>query len=102
MVNEIIFQAIVNKASDIYIEPSSKGLEVKYTINGIIKEVMIIPNHLSKSVISRIKIMSGIEQTKKTQTGIIKINLEDKKFDLMVSIVPTNNKEKVVILIKEV
>ncbi|MEN3015573.1 MAG: type IV-A pilus assembly ATPase PilB [bacterium] len=101
LVNQIIFHAISDKASDIHIEPWPKEVVVRYRMDGILHEIMRIPKHILAPMVSRIKIMSALDiaERRKPQDGKIHLKYEGRDFDLRVSTVPTVNGEKVVMRI---
>lgn len=101
LVNQIIFHAISDKASDIHIEPWPKEVVVRYRMDGILHEIMRIPKHLLAPMVSRIKIMSALDiaERRKPQDGKIHLKYEGRDFDLRVSTIPTVNGEKVVMRI---
>ncbi|MFN4219935.1 MAG: GspE/PulE family protein, partial [bacterium] len=101
LVNQIIFHAISDKASDIHIEPWPKEVVVRYRMDGILHEIMRIPKHILAPMVSRIKIMSALDiaERRKPQDGKIHLKYEGREFDLRVSTIPTVNGEKVVMRI---
>ena len=101
IVNEIIVDAVNKNASDIHFDPSKKNIKVRIRIDGILFDYAIIPNEFKKNMISRIKMISGmnIMETRLPQDGAIKTRLQDKLLDLRVSSLPTNAGEKLVIRI---
>lgn len=101
LVDGIIVQAIEKKASDIHIEAFENIMKVRYRIDGIMQEVMKFSKALQPSIISRIKIMSGLNITEKRlpQDGRINIILKSKAIDMRISILPTIAGEGVVIRI---
>ncbi|MEK7275640.1 MAG: ATPase, T2SS/T4P/T4SS family, partial [Candidatus Desantisbacteria bacterium] len=101
LVDGIIVQAIEKKASDIHIEAFENIMKVRYRIDGIMHEVMKFSKALQPSIISRIKIMSGLNITEKRlpQDGRINVMLKNKAIDMRISILPTIAGEGVVIRI---
>ena len=101
LVDGIIVQAIEKKASDIHIEAFENIMKIRYRIDGIMQEVMNLSKALQPSIISRIKIMSGLNITEKRlpQDGRLNINLKNKAIDMRISILPTIAGEGVVIRI---
>ena len=98
LVNSIIERAIVERASDIHIEPREKDLEVRMRIDGIMRQILTVPKDLQNSVISRIKIMSGMDiaERRLPQDGRFNVRVRDKDIDLRVSTLPTVFGEKIV------
>lgn len=101
IVNEIILDAIKNKASDIHFDPYEKGLKIRIRIDGKLSDYSLVPAYVQKNMITRIKIISGmnITESRVPQDGAIKNTLENIDVDLRVSCLPTNLGEKVVIRI---
>ena len=94
----IIQQAIREKASDIHIEPSQRGVRIRYRIDGVLNETMTVPKHIMNPLLSRFKIMAelNIAERRIPQDGRIPIRHEGKDFDLRVSSLPTMFGEKIV------
>lgn len=101
IVNEIIMDAANKKASDIHFDPLFEHMKVRIRIDGELIDYSIVPNSLKKNLITRIKIISGmnITEVRLPQDGAIKTRLKDIDLDLRVSCVPTSNGEKIVIRI---
>lgn len=101
LVNSIINDSIDKGASDIHFEPSEEKLQIRFRIDGILKKIMDVPKYAIQQVISRIKIMSGlnIAESRKPQDGQAKMNHRGFLLDLRVSILPTHFGEKAVIRI---
>lgn len=101
VVNEILYDASKRGASDIHFDPEVEMMKVRIRIDGELKDYTTIPNTLKKNLITRIKIMSGmnITEVRLPQDGAIKVNIKDIQLDLRVSSLPTNEGEKIVIRI---
>ncbi|MGQ9455132.1 MAG: GspE/PulE family protein [Armatimonadota bacterium] len=99
--NTIIIQAIKDEASDIHVEPEARGVRVRYRIDGVLHEVMPLPKYIDKPLVSRLKIMSGMDIAERRipQDGRIPIRYENKDYDLRVSCLPTIHGEKIVMRI---
>jgi type IV pilus assembly protein PilB len=99
MVNSIIIEAIKVEASDIHLEPRDKELLVRYRIDGLLRDMTVLPANVQQPVISRIKIMSkmDIADRRKPQDGSARIRMGDREIDLRVSTLPTIYGEKIVI-----
>jgi len=97
----IIQQAIREGASDIHIEPEKRGVRIRYRIDGVLNEIMTVPNHIKQPLIARFKIMAdlNIAERRVPQDGRIPIRTEGKDYDLRVSTVPTLAGEKIVMRI---
>lgn len=101
IVNEIIVDAIKKHASDIHFDPTSVCLMVRIRIDGELQDYAKIPLTLMRNVITRIKIISGmnITETRLPQDGAIKNAIESVSLDLRVSSLPVVGGEKIVIRI---
>lgn len=101
IVNDIILDAIKRGASDIHFDPMEECLLVRIRIDGELQDYAQIPNVLKKNVITRIKIISGmnITEMRMPQDGAIKKVIENMPLDLRVSSMPCINGEKMVIRI---
>jgi len=100
LTDAIIKQAIIAKASDIFIEPLEKALRIRYRVDGIIREVDRMSKNLHFPVISRIKIMSNLDisEHRLPQDGRFKIMTDRKReVDFRVSVLPAAFGEKVVL-----
>jgi len=101
IVNEMIIDAINKKASDIHFDPTEDYLNVRIRVDGELLEYAKVPAFVKKNLLTRIKIISGmnITESRLPQDGAIK-NLSDQiDLDLRVSSLPTNEGEKIVIRI---
>jgi len=98
IVNLLIKHAILQRASDIHIEPHEKEILVRYRIDGILRDVMVLPKNSGPAIVARIKILSNlrIDETRLPQDGRFKVETEDFKYSLRVSTLPVVEGEKVV------
>ncbi|RMF67183.1 MAG: type II secretion system protein GspE, partial [Calditrichaeota bacterium] len=101
LVNLIISQAIVDRASDIHIEPDENSLQVRYRIDGILHENLSPPKHLQAAIISRIKILAELDiaESRVPQDGRFQVSLNGREVDIRVSTLPTVYGENVVLRI---
>ena len=101
LANALIQQAIVDRASDIHVEPQQRGVRVRYRIDGVLMEAMNIPKNLQAPMISRLKIMAdmNIAERRIPQDGRIEVRNAGKEYDLRVSSIPTPFGEKIVMRI---
>jgi type IV pilus assembly protein PilB len=101
IVNEIMVDATKRGASDIHFDPLSEYMKIRIRIDGILHDYASVPNTIKKNLITRVKIISGmnITESRLPQDGAIKATLQDVNLDLRVSCIPTNEGEKVVIRI---
>ncbi len=99
LVETIIRQSIIEKASDIHIEPEEDVLKVRFRIDGLLKDVMSPPKKLESAILSRLKILANLDitETRKPQDGRISFPYRDKEIDFRVSTVRTINGEKMVL-----
>ncbi len=98
IVNQIMTNAMVMRASDIHIEPFERHLKVRYRIDGVIHEMESPPTQLTAAIISRIKLMArlNIAERRLPQDGRIQMRAQGKEIDMRVSTVPTMHGESVV------
>lgn len=99
LVNSIIERAAVERASDIHLEPREGDLQVRMRIDGLMRNVLTVPRELQDSVISRLKIMGGmnIAEHRVPQDGRANVRLKSNDLDLRVSTLPTIYGESAVI-----
>ena len=100
-VNLIIEYAIKSGASDIHIEPREKSVQVRYRVDGVLKEANKLPKRTISAMVSRIKILANlkIDERRAPQDGRFKINLNGRVFAFRVSTLPIADGEKVVMRI---
>jgi type IV pilus assembly protein PilB len=101
LVETIIRQSIIEKASDIHVEPEEDSLKIRFRIDGLLKDVMAPPKKLETAILSRLKILANLDitETRKPQDGRITFPYRDKEIDFRVSTVRTINGEKMVLRI---
>ncbi len=102
-VNSLFTQAIKDRASDIHIEPFDKELVVRFRTDGVLTEVVKPPPRLQASIVSRIKIMSGLNIAEKRipQDGRIRTRMAGREIDVRVSTMPVQHGERVVMRLLE-
>lgn len=100
-VNLILEYAIRSSASDIHIEPRDEFLQVRYRIDGVLREANKLPRNVQAALVSRIKILSNlkIDERRVPQDGRFKVTVAGKKYALRVSTLPISEGEKVVMRI---
>jgi type II secretion system protein E len=100
-VNLLLEYAIRSNASDIHIEPREQFVQVRYRIDGVLKEVNRLPKNVLGALVSRIKILSNlkIDERRVPQDGRFKIKVAGKQYALRVSTLPIADGEKVVMRI---
>lgn len=103
LVNALIARAIAERASDIHIEPETSRVRVRLRIDGILHEVMNIPKDLQSPVISRIKVMAGMDvaERRAPQDGRITLIARPQEYDFRISTYPAVHGENVVIRVLE-
>jgi len=87
----ILFQAIRDRASDIHLEPFDGDFKIRYRVDGALYELEAPPVHLAMPLISRVKVMAGLDiaETRLPQDGRIEIGIAGRPVDLRVSTLPT-------------
>ena len=101
LVDMMLADGVNSRASDIHVEPVDGGVTVRYRIDGVLRQVMTVPRAAGIPLISRIKIMSGLDiaDRLRPQDGRARISINNDKVDLRVSTLPATYGEKVVIRI---
>lgn len=99
LVSSIINEAIMRNASDIHLDPQEKDMKVRYRIDGILFDIMSIPKELQDTVITRIKVMAGMDiaEKRRPQDGRTSYRYENKIFDLRVASIGASHGEMLVI-----
>ena len=99
VVNEILVDSSRRGASDIHFDPHDKFVKVRIRIDGELSDYSEIPEAVAKNLVTRLKIISGmnITESRLPQDGAIKATIEDIDLDLRVSSLPTSLGEKIVI-----
>ncbi|HRH22659.1 MAG TPA: GspE/PulE family protein [Candidatus Paceibacterota bacterium] len=98
IVETLLKHAILQGASDIHIEPQEKELIVRYRIDGLLHDAMVLPKNAETSITARIKVLSSLKLDEKRlpQDGRFKVELNGEKVSFRVSILPTYYGEKTV------
>jgi len=101
LVDKIIMEAILRRASDIHIETYEKRIRVRYRIDGTLRETQPLPFKYRAAIVSRVKIMADLDISERRlpQDGRIKVKVGKRAVDLRVSVLPTISGEKVVMRI---
>ena len=101
LVDMMLADGVVSRASDIHVEPIEGGVVVRYRIDGVLRQVMKVPRNAGLPLISRIKIMSGLDiaDRLRPQDGRARVSVNGEAIDLRVSTLPASLGEKVVIRI---
>jgi type IV pilus assembly protein PilB len=99
LVNQVLGDAARLRASDIHIEMQRSGLRIRYRVDGLLRDVMTAPRRLGPSIVSRVKIMSGLDiaERRVPQDGRSRIVVDGSPIDTRVSTLPSLHGEKVVV-----
>ncbi len=98
IVDTLIRHAILQRASDVHIEPTEKEVVVRYRIDGILRDAMILPKQAASGIVARIKVLSNLklDEHRLPQDGRFKIETNDYRYSLRVSSLPVFDGEKIV------
>jgi type IV pilus assembly protein PilB len=98
LVNQLLSNAVIQRASDIHIDPQETKIVIRYRVDGVLRVERVLPKTTQSVLIARIKIMSNLDITEHRvpQDGRIKLNLDFHPVDLRVSTLPTVYGEKIV------
>lgn len=101
LLNALLQEAIKERASDIHIEPYENELQVRFRVDGILRKVLTPPKIIREALVSRIKIMAGLDIAEKRlpQDGRIRLVVGGRDIDIRVSLVPTTHGERAVLRI---
>jgi general secretion pathway protein E len=101
LVQDLINRAIAAHASDIHLEPSERALHVRLRLDGLLRELEPQPKELAAAVVSRIKVMAGLDiaERRLPQDGRIRVTVQGKEIDFRVATTPTLHGESVVLRI---
>ena len=99
LVNSLFYQAAKERASDIHIEPFEQELLIRFRVDGILYDAVSPPRAIQPLLISRIKVMAGLNIAEKRlpQDGRIRLKIAGKDIDMRVSVIPTAFGERVVL-----
>jgi len=99
LVNQLLLSAVKQNASDIHIDPHENEVVVRFRVDGVLNVEKVFPKIMEKQLVSRFKIISGLDitETRRPQDGRIKMVVENTQLDLRVSSLPTVNGEKLVL-----
>jgi len=98
IVDALMKHAVLQRASDIHIEPTEKEVIVRYRIDGILHDAMVLPKQASSAIVARIKVLSNLklDEHRLPQDGRFKVETEEYKYSIRVSILPVVDGEKIV------
>ncbi|MCS7192381.1 MAG: ATPase, T2SS/T4P/T4SS family [Armatimonadetes bacterium] len=99
LVDTILREAIRVEATDIHVEPMQDRVRVRYRVDGILHEAIRLPKWLAAPLVARIKILGDMDVAEKRvpQDGRMRIEMQNKRFDVRISTIPTVNGEKAVL-----
>jgi type IV pilus assembly protein PilB len=99
LVSSIIEGAINSRATDIHLEPQTYGLRVRYRIDGMLYDVMTLPEKMEEEVLARVKVLSNMDVTERRhpQDGHCAIEIGEKTYDMRAATLPTILGEKLVL-----
>jgi general secretion pathway protein E len=99
LVNDILFRALQLRASDIHVHPYETKIQIRYRIDGILYDVLSLNRNVLPLVISRIKVMAGMDiaERRLPQDGRCSVRLGQREVDLRISTVPTSYGERSVL-----
>ncbi len=101
LVDQILTNAVLNRASDIHINPHEDFVRIKYRVDGVLLQEMQIPKELASQLSARVKVMASMDvtETRTPLDGRIRTVVDDRDIDLRISTIPTVNGEKIVMRI---
>jgi type IV pilus assembly protein PilB len=99
LVDVLLADAVQKRASDIHVEPAQNEVRVRYRIDGLLRDMMTVPRTAMAALISRIKIISGLDiaERRRPQDGRTRLVIDGQQIDCRVSTLPSLYGEKVVI-----
>ncbi|MCX6701903.1 MAG: GspE/PulE family protein, partial [Candidatus Zambryskibacteria bacterium] len=98
IVDTLLKHAILQNASDIHIEPQEQELLIRYRLDGLLHDAMLLPKNMAPSIVARVKVLASLKLDEKRlpQDGRFKIDSDGEKVSFRVSSLPTYYGEKVV------
>jgi type IV pilus assembly protein PilB len=98
IVDTLLKHAILQRTSDVHIEPTEKEVIVRYRIDGILHDAMVLPKQAGSGIVARIKVLSNLklDEHRLPQDGRFKVETEDYKYAIRVSVLPVFDGEKIV------
>jgi type II secretory ATPase GspE/PulE/Tfp pilus assembly ATPase PilB-like protein len=99
LVDQLLADGIRGGASDIHLEPEEQGIAVRHRVDGVLRQVQVLPRAVAPSLVSRIKILSGLDiaDRLRPQDGRARVAVAGAVVDLRVSTLPASHGEKVVV-----
>ena len=101
IVNQLLREAVMDRASDVHFEPQEHGVRVRYRIDGVLQDIAHLPKTSQAGLLSRIKVMADMDITerRRPQDGRIALRMDDRPLDFRVATLPTPAGESIVIRI---
>jgi type II secretory ATPase GspE/PulE/Tfp pilus assembly ATPase PilB-like protein/8-oxo-dGTP pyrophosphatase MutT (NUDIX family) len=101
LVDQILADGVRVGASDIHVEPEEEGIVVRHRVDGVLRDVRILPRSLAPALVSRVKILSGLDiaDRLRPQDGRARVAVNGTPVDLRISTLPASRGEKVVVRI---
>lgn len=98
IVDTLVKHAILERASDIHIEPTEREVIVRYRVDGVLRDAMVLPKSAAAGIVARIKVLSNLklDESRLPQDGRFKVESEQWKYSLRVSTLPVFYGEKIV------
>ncbi len=98
IVDTLLRHAVLDRASDIHIEPSEKEVTIRYRIDGILHDAMTLPMQVAPGIVARIKVLANLklDEHRLPQDGRFKFKSGDDKYSVRVSVLPVLSGEKIV------
>lgn len=99
LLNDIFEKAALLNASDIHLEPTGNGVRVRYRVDGILRDSILIHRSMQPQISSRIKVMADLDisETRVPQDGRAGVKVGNQEFDIRTSVIPTLHGEKIVL-----
>ncbi|MBL7157800.1 MAG: Flp pilus assembly complex ATPase component TadA [Candidatus Omnitrophica bacterium] len=97
VVNMLLAEGVMARASDILIEPQETSLRIRYRVDGVLQEVKAPPKRIHPALISRLKVISNlnIAEHRLPQDGRFKVRIQRREIDFRISVLPSSNGEKI-------
>jgi len=102
-VNQLLLDGLHSRATDIHVEPFRGRLSIRFRIDGLLSETHTAPAHLARAIVSRVKILSGLDiaERRLPQDGRARVKIESRTLDLRIATMPTIHGEAVAIRLLE-
>lgn len=101
IVNQLIREAVLDRASDIHFEPTETGVDVRYRVDGVLRQASALPKSSQAELLSRVKVMADLDITerRRPQDGRIQLRIDNKAVDIRVATLPTPHGEAITLRI---